>query len=409
MLPWFDALFVAFAVVLLVPSVILFIECVVAALPGFRRPSRAAEHPDARMVVVMPAHDEEAVIEETLRALMPELGPRGEVLVVADNCSDDTAAIARRVGATVLERNDPSRRGKGYALSYAIDHLAVDAPDVVVILDADCKVSPGGLARLAEHAHATDRPVQADYLLQTPREPTPVGRVSALALLVRNRVRPLGLHRLGLPCHLAGSGMAFAWRTIASAPPTHGHLVEDLQMGLDLAEQGHPPLFCPEVEVTSTLPTHDEDARGQRRRWEHGQLETLLHRGPRLIGRGLIGLRPELVALGLDLTIPPLALLVGMVVPATLVAYLWAWWGASFMPLRLLLLANVALFTALTSAWFRFGRAVLPPGELLSIPRYFIWKIPVYFAFLFRDRQTSWERTRRSSESQTDEEVDESQ
>jgi cellulose synthase/poly-beta-1,6-N-acetylglucosamine synthase-like glycosyltransferase len=403
----FDALFVALAVLLLVPSVVLAIECLVAALPGVRQPSRPAEHPDARMVVVMPAHDEEAVLEETLGALIPELGPRGEVLVVADNCTDATAEIARRLGATVLEREDRKRRGKGYALSHAIDHLATDAPDVVIILDADCEVSPGGLARLAERALATDRPVQADYLLRPPREPTPLSRVSALALIVRNRVRPLGLHRLGLPCHLTGSGMAFAWRVIASAPPTHGNLVEDLQMGLDLAARGHPPLYCPEVEVTSLLPEADADARGQRRRWEHGQLSTLGRRGPRLLLDGILGFRPELIALGLDLMVPPLALLVGMLGSAVVVAYAWYWWGASATPLQILALANLAVIIAVTAAWTRFGRKVLPPRDLLSVPRYLLWKIPVYFAFLLRGRQQAWQRTRRSGERPQGENPDE--
>jgi cellulose synthase/poly-beta-1,6-N-acetylglucosamine synthase-like glycosyltransferase len=405
MIPLLDPLFVAVAALLLIPSMVLAVECLVAALPSVRGVARPVEHPDARVVVVVPAHDEEAVLEETLRTLVPELGPRGEVLVVADNCSDDTAEIARRMGATVLERIDPKRRGKGFALSHAIDHLATDAPDVVIILDADCQVSAGGVARLTERALATDRPVQADYRLRPPTDPTPLARVSALAVVVRNRVRPLGLHRLGLPCQLAGSGMAFTWRLITSAPPTHGNLVEDLQMGLDLAERGHPPSFCPEVQVTSLLPERDDDARGQRHRWEHGQLETLGRRGPRLIFMGLLRFRPELVALGLDLMVPPVALLVGILAVSLVAAFGWAWWAASGTPLRLLVLANLVTVAGLATAWVRFGREVLPARELASVPRYFLWKLPLYLAF-FRDRQRTWERTRRSSEPEHDERED---
>lgn len=404
MLSLLDALFVAVAAGMLVPSAVLFIECAVAILPGGRGSGRAPEHPAARTVVIVPAHDEEAVLEETLRSLVPELGPRGEILVVADNCTDDTAEIARRMDVGVLERRDAMRRGKGYALSHAIDHLATDPPDVVIVVDADCRVAPGSLARLTERALATDRPVQAEYLLEEPRNPTPLSRVSALAFLLRNRVRPLGMHRLGLPCHLTGSGMGFTWRTVATAPPTHDNLVEDLQMGIDLALMGHPPLFCPDASVTSLLPERDEDARGQRRRWEHGQLDTLVRHGPRLLFRGVLELRPDLVALGLDLLVPPLALFVGCMLLTLPVTAGWAWWGPSSIPLRFAGTATLAVGAGVLAAWARFGRTVLPARHLVTVPLYVLWKIPLYAAFLLQRRQRTWQRTRRSGEVRGDRE-----
>ena len=70
-------------------------------------------------------------------------------------------------------------------------------------------------------------------------------RVREFAWRVKNWVRPLGLSSLGLPCQLMGTGMAFPWEVIADARLATGSLAEDLKLGLELAANGHPPVFCP--------------------------------------------------------------------------------------------------------------------------------------------------------------------
>ncbi len=111
--------------------------------------------------------------------------------------------------------------------------------------------------------------------------------ISALAFLVRNRVRPRGLLRLNQPCHLDGTGMAFPWRVVRSAPGLGGSIVEDLTMGIELALKGHEPVFCIDAGVRSRLPGTESAAMQQRRRWEHGQLATLVQYGPRLVCQGV--------------------------------------------------------------------------------------------------------------------------
>lgn len=395
-------------VALLVPALILLIETAAALVPDRRQrrnESVSAAHDGAlpRIAILIPAHDEGAQIQETVRALAAEVPAGGRLIVIADNCSDDTAARASEAGATVIERQDPERRGKGYAISFGLARLDADPPDVVILIDADCRISAGGIARLARAATETSRPVQAAYILGAPTNPSPVAVVSALAILLRNWVRPQGLHRLGFPCHLTGSGMAFPWRVLREAPETGSNLVEDLVMGIELALTGQAPVSCPEVMITSELPQGREAGMRQRRRWEHGQLETLTRYVPRLIGTGLRRRRSDLIALGLDLLVPPLALLVmsqgALLVAATLSALVGL---ASATPVAIAGLGLGAVAAAVLIAWIFFGRATLPLRHMVFIPIYLVWKVPLYLALLVGRRQKKWERTARQHEEQPD-------
>jgi cellulose synthase/poly-beta-1,6-N-acetylglucosamine synthase-like glycosyltransferase len=324
------------------------------------------------------------------------------LIVIADNCDDETANLARGAGATVIERRDLERRGKGFAITFAVAHLEADPPDVVVLVDADCQVSAGGIPVLAGLAATLNRPIQAEYLLGTPPNPGPVAVVSALAMLIRSGVRPRGLHRFGMPCHLGGSGMAFPWKILHQAPDTGSELVEDLVMGIQMALAGHAPRFCPDVRIRSELPVTRSAAMSQRRRWEHGQLYTSATYVPRLIGRGILEGRPGLIGLGLDLLVPPLALLVMMQLAVLAAAGVMTLLGVtSALPVMLAGAGFVALTIAISTAWLVFGRQVAPLRYALFIPIYVLWKIPLYLSFALRGRQKTWERTARRTESES--------
>ena len=100
----------------------------------------------------MPAHNESAAIAATLEDIKAQLRAGDRLLVVADNCTDDTAAVARLSGAEVVERQDSERIGKGYALDWGLRHLDKDPPDVVVMIDADCRLAEGAIDRLTAPA-----------------------------------------------------------------------------------------------------------------------------------------------------------------------------------------------------------------------------------------------------------------
>src|ERR1700730_9152561 len=165
----FELVLCAAALALLVPVTVLAMEVLFALEYDVK--SAVPETGDRRrLAVLVPAHDESPIIASTLRSLIPQLAPDDTLLVVADNCSDDTAAVATKEGAEVIVRSDSLRRGKGYALDCGVRHLERDRcgpPEVVVIIDADCLVSEGAIDRLARKCARTGRSIQATYLMHT--------------------------------------------------------------------------------------------------------------------------------------------------------------------------------------------------------------------------------------------------
>ena len=400
---WVNYIFIAFALVLLVPVTVLCAECLAALLPGRRIRSAAlpqlpaTQNPVAvlsrpAIAVLIPAHNEEAVLHDTLESLIPQLHNGDRIVVVADNCNDDTCKIARSFGAIVLNRHDTINRGKGFALDFGISHLRENAPDILIMMDADCTIHEGAIDALVAQVTATGRPAQACYLMESPANPKPKDCVSALAFLIKNLVRPRGLFQLGLPCLLTGTGMAFPWSVIANARLASGNIVEDMQLGLDLAMDGHAPLFCGGARVTGHLPKQNTIAYGQRTRWEHGHLQTMLTQAPRMLKAGIKHRRLQALALAMELSVPPLALLVMMLNTAFVASATAGLLGASWLPAKLLAAGVMAVVISLFCAWSRFGRKIVPMSGLVAAPLYMAWKVPMYFAFLFK-RHTEWNRT----------------
>jgi len=272
-----------------------------------------------------------------------------------------------------------------------------DPPQVALVIDADCEMQTGAIDRIAKLCLRSGRPVQALYLMRSPQGSGLKMQLAEFAWTVRNYVRPLGYDRLGLPCQLDGTGMAFPWSAISQAPLASGHIVEDLMLGISLARSGMPPLFCPDALVTSVFPRSDEGVKSQRIRWEHGHLSTIINDAPSLFAAGLRRADRNLVALALDLSVPPMALLVLLVVlmfAASLVSFAT---GGMVLPLDLAGTVLGMLALAVMLAWWRYGRPIIPPSSLAIVPFYVLAKIPVYLKLLVR-RQIEWVRSKRETD-----------
>jgi cellulose synthase/poly-beta-1,6-N-acetylglucosamine synthase-like glycosyltransferase len=383
------------ALLVLFPVTVLFIEVLLAVTAADRAAVAAGDRP--RAAVLVPAHNEELVIGDTLRSIMPQLNARDRLIVIADNCTDDTAALAAREGAEVIVRTNAALRGKGFALDFGVRHLELDAPPIVLIIDADCRAGMGSVDRLIRVCARAMRPIQSLYLMQAGADPGLKLRIAQFAWAVKNQVRPLGLHRLGLPCQLMGTGMAFPWSCISGAALATGHIVEDLKLGVDLARAGTPPLFCPEVLVTSNFPVSVEGIAGQRTRWEHGHLMVILNDAPRLLVKGFASLQGGLIAMALDLTVPPLALLSLLALAVWIASAIFYVLSGVEFPLLAVSTALALLLLAVLLSWARYGRGIISLASLMSAPLYAAWKIPLYARFLV-SRQVEWVRSRRDKD-----------
>ncbi|BAZ43931.1 family 2 glycosyl transferase [Chondrocystis sp. NIES-4102] len=379
--------------IVIIPCLTFMIEC----LGGFFATKSEFTLPDIprpKITVLIPAHNEAEQIQDVLKVLLQQITPEDQVIVIADNCHDNTAQLARDTGVTVIERENKTHRGKGYALDYAMQKIKDNPPEVLVILDGDCIIAPNTLQNIAYTAIATGRPVQATYLMDQPEDPSLKDNISMFSLKVKNLVRLLGLNRLGWHCLLTGSGMAFPWSLINQVSLAGSKTTDDTQLTVDLTLARTTPVFCEDALVMGRL-MKGKDAQSQRSRWEHGQLEMILIEVPRLLKAFVTTGNWAALGLALDIAVPPLSLLVMtwmLSMTVTLVAAIIG--GVSIVPAIIVSVAGLFLFTGVLLAWVKFGRSDLPLQNLLAIPFYMLSKIPIYLNFLIKP-QSRWLKTER--------------
>jgi 1,2-diacylglycerol 3-beta-glucosyltransferase len=270
-----------------------------------------AAHPTSRIVVIVPAHNEEHFIGRTVQSLGTQTYPPDlfEVLVIADNCTDDTAAVAREAGAHVLVRDEPGLRGKGRALHWAIERVLERPapPDAVVIVDADSVADPEFLTLLVSRFESGAEVVQGESLLDEDGS-TPTAMRAGAFLLV-NRSRPTGRAVLGLPAELSGNGMLFSRRVLLDNPWTAFTSTEDVEYSLRLRLAGVSPSFARGAILRSAAAPHARAAEEQQLRWEGGKFHLARTYAPRLVARAVRERRPGLLDAAFEVALPPLGYL----------------------------------------------------------------------------------------------------
>lgn len=354
-----------------------------------------------RFQLVIPAHNEEAMIAETLQAVMALDYPSDllDVHVIADNCTDLTALIARSFPVNVHERTAPDARGKGMALRWLIAKLPPGQPsDAIVILDADSIVEPSFLTALSARFERGSQVVQAYYAV---RDEASGGEVSlrSAALSVRHLVRPAGRVELGGSSSLYGNGMAFT-EEIARTFAWSSHLTEDLEMGLRLLLAGTKVDFEPLAVVRGEMPESRTHANSQHHRWETGRRGVARTYVPRLLNaaqEGSEGGRWIYLDAVFDIAMPPMGTLVATTGAGSLFLALFGR-GSSRKAGIAGGSVGIALLVGHVLQSLRLAKA--PPEvyrSLLGAPRNIIWKLGV----LAESRHTDadeWVRTTRNVE-----------
>lgn len=367
----------------------LALLALLALLPD--RPIEMTEADLRRFGVVIPAHNEECRIVSLLSSLREASYPPAlvRILVVADNCDDETAAAARSAGALVCIRRDALQLGKGHALSFGLAQIGNDL-DALVFLDADCVVSPNLFSVFNQRLAQGESVIQAYY---TMRAPSSSGRnaLRELALVLVHRLRPLAKRHFGGSAGLKGSGMCFSRNALERCRWTSTGLAEDTEQHARLLQTGLRVTFAPEVTVTGEAPATLSDAWGQHSRWEAGRVAVARRYGPGLLFGGISRGSVAMIDAGIELLIPPVSIvmlglgaaaIIGALMQSTVVA------GAAFGGLALLG-AYLAVGIILAAA-----RPADVVRAVVALPRYITWKAALYAQAIVASPET-WERTRR--------------
>ncbi|HYK97541.1 MAG TPA: glycosyltransferase family 2 protein [Candidatus Acidoferrales bacterium] len=349
--------------------------------------------------VVVPAHDEARVIARVLDSLARQTYPREryDVVVVADNCTDSTALIAREHGAIVHERHDEAR-AKGHALRWILQRLAAERKyDAYAVFDADSFVAPDFLERTNARLDAGSRVIQGHYrVLNAGASDLSAVREAALGSL--HLVRPRGRAALGLSAGLKGNGMVFDAATLERHGWPSTGLAEDVEMHLGFVAEGVRTDFAPEAVVRADMPTTFAEAASQNLRWEAGRLASLGGGAVALLSEGIRLRDPMRIDAAAEQLIPPMSVALAASAAVTVASLAT---GAA-LPAALAGYACVAMGVHVLSGLVATGA---PPRSYLTLAKalpYVAWKIGIYVRAMALPRATEWIRTTRPDTSWPD-------
>lgn len=367
-----------------------------------RKPRKKGEAPDRaeiRFDIIVPAHNEEAGIERTVKSLLAVDYPPAlrRVLVVVDNCTDATQEKAEAAGAIVLVRKDPVLRGKGYALAHAFAQVVTDHfADVAVVIDADTTVSPNLLRAFASRFMRGASAAQASYGVQNPGASWRT-RLLVIALALFHDLRSLGRERLGLSAGLRGNGMALHTATLTRVPYDAYSIVEDVEYGLRLGEAGIRIHYVPEAHVWGEMVSKGGASRSQRRRWEQGRRALARSRGLALMKAALRRRDRVLFDLATDVIVPPLATLALAVMVGLLASLARNGLGGPVWPIGPWAVSAFALFVYVIRGWAMSGAGLRGLLDLIVFaPVYVIWKLALSLRRADQPRG-EWVRTPREA------------
>ena len=389
-----DAIAIVLGVLAALPAVYL----AMLAIAAWRRRAPLAGR-GVRFDVIVPAHDEEIGIEATIRSLYAVGYPADDyrVLVIADNCSDRTAELARAAGARVIERHDLARRGKGHALTLAMSASMDDRfADAVVVVDADSVITPNLLGAFAARIAAGTEAMQAEYGVRNP-DASWRTRLTVIAFALFHTTRSLGRERLGLSCGLRGNGMCFTHALLRRVPHRATSLVEDVEYGIALGLHGVRIAYVEEARVLGEMPGSGSAARSQRERWERGRSALLREYLAPLVGRAIARRDALLLDLAADLLVPPLTRLVLGSCAGLAVSLYAARHGHSATIVGIWLISFVALVVYVGRGVKLSGLGLRAFVYLAGAPLYAGWKL-MLLARPRRAAKPEWIRTTRTGD-----------
>jgi cellulose synthase/poly-beta-1,6-N-acetylglucosamine synthase-like glycosyltransferase len=353
-----------------------------------------------RFAIVVPAHNEETSIEETLRSILEIEYPRPnyDVIVIADNCTDRTAEIARELGAKVFERTNPDQRGKGYALRWCFDIILGPeySFDAIAVIDADSTASRNFLKVLNQYLHRGSQAIQVSDMVK-PQPGNWSSEITRLGFTLYNHVRPLGRKVIRCSAGIRGNGMCFSSKTLRDIPWNTYSLNEDLEYGLLLLLKGVSVDFAPETNVIATMPNQASNAVSQRSRWEKGRFPIIKKYSMKLLLGAFSKFSYRLFDAFIELVTPAFVNLFAFALLMFCLTGLFLIIGIYSSKIFLILWGIVLSLGIIHVIVGLFVAGA--DRELLKaffyIPKYVFWKLMVYSRIISRQPQNEWIRTTR--------------
>lgn len=356
---------------------------------------------ETTFAIIIPAHNEEKMIAKTIYSINGIIYPQTkyEVFVVADNCSDNTAHIAKHLGVNVLERIDSSKKGKGYALRWAFDKLLSeqDKYDAFIVIDSDSLISGNYLHVINHYIKQGSRVIQSSDLV-LPQKNNWSSEATRIGFILFNYVRPLGRKYLGFDMGLRGNGMCFTKEVLAEIPWQSWALTEDLEYGLILLLKGERITFAPEATVWAHMPLKADNAESQRERWEKGRKDITKSYSRTFLRKSIEKRSIAFLDVFIDLITPPFVntmLIISVLLICSIVL-------SFLMPINGIYAVIWALFLIIGFVHLLLGLKLVHADKdlyksVLYIPIYVIWKVKVLVKTLFSDKPKTWVRTNRES------------
>ncbi len=246
--------------------------------------------PKNKFAVIVAAHNEEQVIGQLVENLHVLNYPRDlyDVYVVADNCKDKTAQIARNAGAIVHERFNLEQRGKGYAMEWMFEKLFAGKKqyDAVVVFDADNLVHTNFLMEMNNRLCKGEKVIQGYLDAKNPND-TWIAATFAISFWVVNHIWHLAKYNIGLSSVLGGTGMCISTDILKRFGWGATCLTEDMEFTMKVLLIGIRTTWAHDAIVYDEKPLTFKQSWNQRKRWAQGHFDVASRYIPKLITEGI--------------------------------------------------------------------------------------------------------------------------
>ncbi|MBC2694343.1 MAG: glycosyltransferase family 2 protein [Desulfobacteraceae bacterium] len=276
---------------------------------------RRSPEPTTKFAIIIPAHNEVVVIKNTLESIRCLNYPKRqyETIVIADNCDDETAQVVKEYGVCCFKRIDKERKGKGFALQWAFDHLKAEKKfadyDAFVIIDADTIIDPDFLRAMDSRIAGGEMAIQGYYDVINP-EVSPMASLSYFGFIISRNLRFKGRTRMGWSNNLLGNGMCFSREVIDEFGWGATSIVEDIEYAVMLHLNGIKVSFAPEAKIFAEIPTTFKRSRIQRSRWDIGKFQIRNRYLVKLLKEAIRTRDISYLDTAMELAIPPFSLFV---------------------------------------------------------------------------------------------------